>query len=266
MIRVAISGAGGQLARALEDVSGAYPEISAFFFDRNHLDITSLEIINAVHQEVKPDYWINCAAYTQVDLAEKFPQEAMQVNGLGPGYLARVCRDSGSTLIHISTDYVFDGKKEGGYYPEDQTNPINVYGKTKLAGEEAIRSILERYFIIRTSWLYSRKHGPNFYTKIRDRARNGDALEITDTQRGCPTEAESLARFLLDLVRSGSDKYGIYHYTNGEAMTWFDFAKRILQEEGLLEETRLQRVQNYRTLAERPQTSILLSGKAQLPS
>lgn len=266
MIRVAISGGGGQLASALKDVAGDYPEISTYFFNRKDLDVTSPEEIAAIHQEVKPAYWINCAAYTQVDRAEEFPEQAMQVNGKGPGNLARICKKSGAILIHISTDYVFDGKKKAGYHPEDQTNPINVYGKSKLAGEEAIRKILEQYFIIRTSWLYSRKYGPNFYTTIRDRAQRGEALTITDAQRGCPTEAESLARFILDLIRSGSTDYGVHHYTDGVAMTWFDFAESILKAEGLLEGSRLERVKKYRTLAERPETSILRSRDARNPS
>ena len=257
MKRVLVTGAGGQLGKSIQELAPEYASLEFFFMDKTELDITSWDQVFDRFRQVEPDYCINCAAYTKVDQAEKTPEPAYAVNVIGVKNLARACAEMGTTLIHISTDYVFDGKKKEGYLPEDQPNPINVYGKTKLEGERIIEKNLDRYFIVRTSWLYSKKYGPNFYLTILEKAKKGETLTVTDAQRGCPTDAANLARHLLELIGSESTDYGISHFTDGEVMSWFEFARNIIDENGLLESTELVKGQNYNTFAVRPEISIL---------
>jgi dTDP-4-dehydrorhamnose reductase len=256
--RILITGANGQLGRSLRDASESLLGTEFLFLGRADLDITRPDQIAGWFSKFKPDYCINCAAYTHVDQAEKSPQTAYEINAKGVENLAKACRDLRVILIHVSTDYVFDGKKTEGYTPGDLPNPINVYGKTKLEGEHRIQRELSTYFIIRTSWLYSRKYRPNFYLTILDRAKKGEPLSITDSQTGCPTDASNLARHILEMIQSGNRDYGISHFTDGQVMTWFEFAHRILAEEGFPEYAHLKKVENYRTFAVRPENSILL--------
>lgn len=259
MKKVLVTGANGQLGRSIQDRAPEYSFLKFLFLDKTRLDITQSDNIRVIFKELKPQYCINCAAYTKVDQAEKTPGQANAVNVKGVENLVKACKEFNTILIHISTDYVFDGKKKDGYLPDDEPNPINVYGKTKLEGERIIQKNLERYFIIRASWLYSKKYGPNFYLTILEKARRGEALNVTDSQRGCPTDAANLARHILNLVESDRTDYGISHFTDGEPMTWFDFAFRILKEEGLSSFCQLHKATNYRTLAVRPKNSVLIS-------
>ena len=160
-------------------------------------------------------------------------------------------------MILISTDYVFDGEKEEGYLTTDLPTPINQYEMSKLAGENYIKEILENYFIIRTSWLYS-KFGHNFYKTILNKAQTEKVLYITDEQTGSPTNANNLAKYILNLIASQNTEYCIYHFTDGKSMTWFDFANKILIEGNLDKKVRVEKAKNYRTFARRPRNSILL--------
>ena len=258
MKRILVTGAGGQLGKSLQDIARQYDQLEFLFQDKSKLDITNQDQVLEVFRQTQPDYCINCAAYTKVDQAEKTPEPAFEINVKGVENLAKASQENETTLLHISTDYVFDGKKTEGYRPEDKPNPINVYGRTKLEGERIIQKHLDRYFIIRTSWLYSKKYGPNFYLTILEKAEKGEKLIVTDTQRGCPTDAANLARHILELIQSGSAEYGISHFTDGIPMTWFEFAEWILKEERLAPYARLQKAENYRTFAVRPTNSILL--------
>ncbi|WP_367275396.1 NAD(P)-dependent oxidoreductase [uncultured Eudoraea sp.] len=141
----------------------------------------------------------------------------------GAKNLALICKEKQVKLIHISTDYVLD--KEKGYLTTDLPNPINQYGMSKLAGENYIKDVLEKYFIIRTSWLYS-EFGHNFYRTILNKAQTEKVFYITDEQTGCPTNANNLAKYILNLIASQNTEYGIYHFTDGKAMSWYDFAKK----------------------------------------
>lgn len=257
MKKVLVTGAGGQLGRSLRDAIGAFDDLRGIFLDRKALDICDSDALEKAFQQYSPDYCVNCAAYTDVEGAEKDPNSAMQVNAFGVEMLAKCCSRHDTILIHISTDYVFDGTQAGGYYPSDPPNPINAYGRSKLEGERRIAANLKRFFILRTSWLYAINYGPNFYRTILAKARKGASLEVTDQQVGCPTRADHLAGFILQIIREGRSDYGILHFTDGEAMSWYDFARKILKEEGLLESVKLLRAENYRTLAERPKSSIL---------
>ena len=257
MKRVLVTGAGGQLGKSIQDVAAEFCEMSFHFLDRTGLDITRSDQVLMTFEKIKPDFCINCAAYTKVDLAEKQPGRAREVNVQGVENLVKACRQTGTTLIHISTDYVFDGTKKSGYLPGDTPNPINVYGKTKLEGEERIKSVLEKYFIVRTSWLYSTRYPPNFYLTILEKARTGESLSVTDSQRGCPTDAANLARYVLSLIEENRSDYGIKHFTDGEAMSWYEFALRIIEQHGLAGRVKLRKGDNYITFATRPENSVL---------
>ncbi|MCL4164280.1 UNVERIFIED_CONTAM: hypothetical protein GTU68_010844, partial [Idotea baltica] len=218
--------------------------------------ITDKEKVNSTFRTGSFDFCINCAAYTNVDDAERFPQLAFAVNAEGAKNLGQACSSNEVKLIHISTDYVFDGRKQGPYLPEDAPNPINVYGKSKLKGEQYIQELLQQYYIVRTSWLYS-EYGANFYKTILKKAKTEKKLSITTDQIGCPTNANNLAVFLMEFLKAAIKPYGIYHFTDGEAMTWYEFAEKILRENRMDDVVHLEKVKNYRTFAARPKNSVL---------
>ena len=159
-------------------------------------------------------------------------------------------------MIHISTDYVFDGKKRTPYTVNDIPNPINEYGRSKLQGERYIQQILDSYVIIRTSWLYS-EFGNNFYRTILEKAKKEAVIYVTDQQMGCPTNANHLARHLLEIIVSEKKEFGIFHFTDGIPMSWYDFAKSILERNQLSGTTRIVKDDKYRTFAPRPKYSVL---------
>ncbi len=256
MKRVLVTGSKGQLGKSLQEVSGSYPELNFVFRSSKELDITDAKKVDIAFSEGDFDYCINCAAYTNVEKAEQDTEMAFAINAIGVRNIALACAKNKTVLIHISTDYVFDGEQDEPYTTEDIPNPINEYGKSKLAGEKYVQQILESFFIIRTSWLYS-DHGNNFYMTILKKAKKKEHLKITDEQIGCPTKAVHLAHHLLKLIVSRSVNYGLHHFTDGEPMTWYDFAYRILHNHGLLDTVILEKAQNYRTSARRPRNSVL---------
>jgi len=257
MISVLVTGSEGQLGKCLQKIANNYDSFNFKFMDSKGLDITNAKSINSAFESGNFDYCINCAAYTNVEQAEKTPNIAFEVNAYAVKQLAIQCNKHNVILIHISTDYVFDGKKEGGYLTTDLPNPINQYGMSKLAGENFIREILDKYYIIRTSWLYS-EYGNNFYNTIVNKAKTESVLYITDEQTGCPTNANNLVKYVLNLIISQNTEYGIYHFTDGKAMTWYDFAKEILRETNLDEKVRVEKAKNYRTFAKRPKNSVII--------
>lgn len=257
MIKVLVTGAGGQLAMALKDLVHARGLDGYVFYTRDQFDIANPQQVKEILTP-EIDYCINCAAYTDVEGAEAEPEAAMRINATAVGLLAERCRECHIVLIHISTDYVFDGTKVGPYTSHDTPNPINAYGRSKLAGETLVSRILKRFFIIRTSWLYS-GYGKNFYTTILNRARKGEDLFVTDAQRGCPTHARDLAGYIADLIGSASQSYGVHHFAGNTAMTWFDFARKILADNGL--EGRVKVIRNNKSrsfAARRPVNSVLM--------
>ncbi|WP_281541797.1 dTDP-4-dehydrorhamnose reductase [Maribacter aestuarii] len=256
MTRVLVTGADGQLGRCIQKISDDFIEMEFEFHTSKTMDITDIQKISSVFSKGNFNYCINCAAYTNVEQAEKTPEPAFEVNAEAVKNLAIACANNKMTLIHISTDYVFDGEKVTPYLPSDQTNPINEYGKSKLKGEGHIQEILKHYFIVRTSWLYS-EFGNNFYKTILKKARAGEDLQITNDQIGCPTNANHLAQFILSLIASKSKDYGIHHFTDGEVMTWFGFAQKILKEHNMQGKVKLDKAKNYRTFARRPKNSCL---------
>ena len=256
MTRVLVTGGQGQLGRCIQDVSKAYSDIEFFFRDSKSLDISNFLMVDTILKKESFDYCINCAAYTNVQEAEKNPDKANALNGAAVRNLATLCKETNTILIHISTDYVFDGEKEEAYTIQDHPNPINAYGKSKLLGERYIQDIMSDYFIIRTSWLYS-QYGKNFYKTIVEKAKEEAILHITDEEKGCPTNATNLAGYIVKLIIVASKSYGIHHYTDGETMTWYSFAKKILIENRLDTTTIVKKAENNRSFVKRPKNSVL---------
>jgi dTDP-4-dehydrorhamnose reductase len=232
MKRVLVTGANGQLGLALQEAAKDFP-LDLVFLDKNMLDITDTEAINEVFATQSFDVCINAAAYTHVDGAEANKALAYTINATAVETLAKVCKQHGCWLIHISTDYVFDGTLDRPYTPEDMPNPLNVYGASKLDGEQAVRAVSGTYSIVRTSWLYS-QYGNNFYTKLQAQLNAGKTLRVTADQNGCPTRAEDLAGHLLTGIANQELSKGISHYCGSEVMTWLDLARQLFPNQKVL--------------------------------
>jgi dTDP-4-dehydrorhamnose reductase len=258
--KVLVTGANGQLGKSIKEVSGNYQKFIEFLFlDKSKLDITNDQEIEAFFIANKLDYCINCAAYTNVDLAENERDKALAVNAYATKNLALACKKWNVSLIHISTDYVFDGNKSSPYIETDKTNPINVYGESKLLGEKYIQENTTNYFIIRVSWLYS-KFDKNFVKTIFEKLENNKKLTITTSQRGTPTSCEDLSKFIIFLVLNKTDKFGIYHLTAQGETTWYDLALEIAKK--LKKHDYVSPILKYKTLAKRPEYSVLNNKKA----
>ncbi|WP_081208125.1 dTDP-4-dehydrorhamnose reductase [Salegentibacter sediminis] len=262
MKKVLVTGASGQLGKCFKKIALGHPELKFIFLDSSQLDITDQNQIQKIFSEEKSDYCINCAAYTNVEKAESDKETAFKINAEGVKNLAEVCENNGTVLIHFSTDYVFDGKTTKAYQETDKVNPINVYGASKLKGEKYIMQGMEKYFIFRTSWLYS-EFGHNFFNTILKKAEEGARLNITTAQTGTPTNAKDLAQFVLQLISEENAQFGLYHFSNEGEATWYDFARAILELSGKSNEVELNKSGFYKTLAERPVFSVLNKRKLQ---
>jgi len=259
-IKVLLTGGDGQLGKSINALKKKYLNLDFYFTDSNTLDITSKERIEHFFSNNSFDYIINCAAFTNVEIAEKEPEKAFLINAEGVKIIAEACQKYNVKLIHISTDYVFDGKKRTPYIETDIPNPINEYGKSKLLGEQYIQETLEKYFIIRTSWLYS-QFGKNFYKTIIEKTQTEAELTITTSETGTPTNANDLAEFLLRLIYTKSEEYGIYHFSNLGMGSWYDFAHEIIKVSGNINIINLEKTDNYPTFAQRPKYSVLSKEK-----
>lgn len=262
MKKVLVTGASGQLGQCFRKYEGRFPELEFTFATSDEIDLSLFGLVNAYFRRNEFDYCINCAAYTNVEQAETNREMAYLVNSDAVKNLAEVCRENNTTLFHFSTDYVFDGEKKEPYAEEDETNPLNVYGASKLYGEEHIERELERYFIFRTSWLYS-DIGHNFYNTIRKKAVPDAVFNITTEQKGTPTNAYDLALYVLKIIEEDNTSYGLYHFSNMGEATWYDFAEEILKLSGKLSEVSLNKDNSYTTVAVRPSYSVLSKEKAQ---
>ncbi len=256
MKKVLVTGANGQLAKCIKDATQAYLNLAFTFANRDQLNIENEDEVRTFFASNDFDICINTAAYTNVEQAESDKKKAFATNADGARHLAEVCANRGIVLFHISTDYVFDGSKNTPYNEHDNTNPINVYGASKLQGEQHIIENCERHIIFRTSWLYS-QYGHNFYNTILRWASEGKNMEITTEQIGTPTNANDLANVILTIASGDCDEFGLYHYSNEGEATWFDFAEAILTETNQLTETSIAKTEHYRTFAARPEYSAL---------
>lgn len=256
MTKILVTGGNGQLAQCLKDVVKNNDELDVNFQDLPELDITNKQQLVSYFLKNELDYCINCAAYTAVDLAEELSDLAYAVNAEGPKNLAEVCKKYEVKFLHISTDFVFDGKKQTPYIETDMPNPLGVYGKSKWQGERNIQEIMEDYFILRTSWLYS-EYGNNFMKTMLKLSETRDEINVISDQIGSPTYAGDLAEVLIKIVLSSSTNYGLYHFSNSGAISWYDFAVEIFTQFGKKIEVKPIKTEDYPTAAKRPKFSVL---------
>ena len=260
MLKILVTGKDGQLAQCIKSVENQYPNLEFDFKASSELDITNKVKVESVFSVQQYDYCINCAAYTNVDNAETETELAYDINVVGSKNLAEACLKHQVTLVHISTDFVFDGKGSLPYTENSETKPIGVYGETKLEGENIISKTLENYFIIRTSWLYS-EFGNNFLKTMLRLESTRDELGVVSDQIGSPTYAVDLANVILRLIASTNTSYGIYHYSNKGVISWYGFAKEIFRlSESNVKLNKIE-TKDYPTKAERPKYSVLETSK-----
>jgi dTDP-4-dehydrorhamnose reductase len=271
-MRLLIAGWQGQVARALVELGPAAPDVDAFAVGRPGLDLCEAATITRAMTDVRPDVIINAAAYTAVDKAESEPEAAFALNRDGARLLAEAAAKRGAALIHVSTDYVFDGSKTAPYAEGDPTAPLNVYGRSKLEGEEAVRAANPRHVIVRTAWLHSAT-GTNFVRTMLRLAGERPSLRVVDDQVGSPTYAPHLARALLDIARqvSGAQSqsqspWGTYHIAGSGAVSWCGLAREIFRvasaQGGPSAEVAAITTADYPTPARRPMNSRLDCAKA----
>ncbi|MEO0571323.1 MAG: dTDP-4-dehydrorhamnose reductase [Bacteroidota bacterium] len=259
-MKILVTGGSGQLGTTLKDVVKNETDLKFVFRSSNELDITDFD---AVHEELTAldyAYCINCAAFTNVDLAETETDTAKLINVTGVRNLALSCKDSGTVLIHISTDFVFDGYLNVPYREEDIARPIGFYGDTKYKGERAIINNLDEHFILRTSWLYS-EYGTNFMKTMIRLGTERDTLSVVYDQVGTPTYAKDLAKAILSIINAHSIDYGVYNYSNEGIASWYDFSKAIFDGFGIEIELHPILSEAYPTPAERPKYSVLDKSK-----
>ncbi len=273
---VLVTGANGQLGQSIQFISKNYLDIDFVFCDSTLLDITNLDNVTKIFKQFKPDFCINTAAYTAVDKAESELEKAHLINVVGAQNLALVCKEYDTILLHVSTDFVFDGNRfvilsavEVPYTELDIPNPTGVYGQTKLDGEKAIQAILDNYFIIRTSWVYS-QFGNNFMKTMLRLASERDTISVVNDQIGTPTNAVDLAEVLIKIIchteRSRSDQnielpssnlFGIYNFSNEGKCSWYEFALKIFEVNNLKINVQPIPTSSYPTPAKRPSFSVL---------
>ena len=230
-MKILITGSNGMLAKEVKEKFEKENEI--ILTDATNLDITDEKKVLDFINDLKPDYIINCAAYTAVDKAEENYDLADKINADGPTYLAKAAKQAHSKLVHISTDYVFGGdlSLSKDYKEEDEKNPVTVYGKTKLHGEQGIEENMEEYYIFRTAWLYG-IGGNNFVKTMTKLGLSKDEINVVSDQHGSPTYAKDLAGLIYDAIEK-QIPYGIYHATNEGYTTWYDFTKEILEQQAI---------------------------------
>jgi len=253
------------LGKILQFKAGNYPDVHFVFRSSSELDITNKANCEAVFSEINPDYCINAAAYTAVDKAESEPEKAYLINVTGAKNLAEACQKYSAILLHISTDFVFDGNKTTPYTESDIPNPTGVYGQTKWDGEKAIQAVFENYFIVRTSWVYS-QFGANFMKTMLRLASERDSLSVVDDQIGTPTHAVDLAEALVSIIKTTvlnpkNDNFGIYNFSNEGQCSWFDFAQKIFEINKIAIAVTPIPTTSYPTPAKRPKFSVLDKSK-----
>ncbi|RDY27411.1 dTDP-4-dehydrorhamnose reductase [Romboutsia weinsteinii] len=220
--------------------------------DIDEMDLTCEEQIKTCINSHKPDWIIHCAAYTAVDPAEDNEHICRKINSTSVKTIASMCKNLDIPMIYISTDYIFDGSKEGEYVEDDLANPINIYGKTKYEGELYVQSLLEKYYIVRISWVFG-ENGKNFIDTMLNLSKNKDKISVINDQIGSPTYTKDLAPLLVDMLET--DKYGIYHATNEGYCTWYEFAKHIFDVANIDIELKPILTSEYPSNATRPMNS-----------
>jgi dTDP-4-dehydrorhamnose reductase len=263
---VLVTGANGQLGQAIQSVAGNFPSLDLIFCSSSELNITDKTNCESVFEKFKPNFCINTAAYTAVDKAETEPEKAYAINVVGAQNLAQVCKTYDTVLLHVSTDFVFDGLANQPYLEDDVPNPTGVYGVTKLQGEQAIASTWNKHFIIRTSWVYS-QFANNFLKTMLRLASERDSLSVVSDQIGTPTNAVDLAECLLTIISTKhptpntQHPFGIYNYSNEGQCSWYEFATEIFKQYQLSVNVNPIPSSAYPTPAKRPAYSVLDKSK-----
>ncbi len=256
MKKILVTGANGQLGQCLQKISSQFEEFEFIFTDSETLDITNKEEVNDFFWQNAPDFCINAAAYTAVDLAETDIEKAFLVNADGAENLAEACAENNAQFIHVSTDYVFDGENNLAYTEEDFTNPLGVYGASKLAGDELALEVNPYSVTLRTSWVYS-EFGKNFVKTMLNLFATKEELSIVADQFGQPTNANDLAEAIMKIIKSEKITPGIFNFSNLGRISWFDFAEKIAK----LSEAKIKlnaiETSQYPTPAKRPKNSVL---------
>lgn len=259
MSNIVVFGASGQLGQCLKTVAQTQGHSSIFFPSESQADILDKESLRIVFDTYRPAWCINCAAYTAVDRAEDEVDIARKINRTGVENLSELCLEFDSVLVHTSTDFVFKGDKATPLGEDDLAEPVNVYGLTKLEGEQAVLK-LKKYFILRTSWLYS-EYGSNFVKTMLRLAAERAELNVIADQVGTPTYAMDLAACILGIISGGSAHYGLYHYSNEGVASWYDFAKAIFDISGTKVKVLPIESSQYPTRAVRPAYSVMSKSK-----
>ncbi|KFF14647.1 dTDP-4-dehydrorhamnose reductase [Chryseobacterium soli] len=261
MKKIVIIGGNGQLGNCIRKIAPDFENKYEFIFtDSQTLDITNEDQVNDFFYDHKPDFCINASAYTAVDLAEKEEEKAFAVNAYGVAYLAQACADYKSILIHVSTDYVFDGDTNLSYSEDDFTSPIGVYGQSKRKGEELALEINPKTVILRTSWLYS-EFNKNFVKTMINLFSQKDELGIVADQFGQPTNANDLAEAIMEIIETPNKTFGIFHFSNYPETTWLEFAKKIAKFSKSTVKLNPLTTEQYPTPAKRPTRSTLALDK-----
>ncbi|NGM73080.1 dTDP-4-dehydrorhamnose reductase [Sphingobacterium sp. SGL-16] len=260
MKKILITGAAGQLGSELRDLYKERADLIPFFLDREQLALDDTSSIKEVLKKYNPDFIIHVAAFTAVDRAESEIELADKVNHLASGEIAKYCKEYGAKLIAISTDYVFDGNSSSPLCEDAEVGPINVYGETKLKGEQAIQRYCPQSIIIRTAWVYS-THGNNFVKTMLRLMNERDEITVINDQIGSPTYALDLARLIVGIIDCGSWRAGVYHYSNEGEISWFDFAVAIKEIKKLQCTIHAIPTSAYPTPAKRPKFSLLNKSK-----
>jgi len=259
---VLVTGANGQLGQSIQFIANKYPNIQFVYTDFQEMDITNIENCQAVFAKHQPHFCINTAAYTAVDKAESESDKAHLINAVGPENLAKVCKEFDTILIHISTDFIFDGTSKVPYLETDIPNPKSIYGQTKLDGELAIQKNWEKHFIVRTSWVYS-QFGANFMKTMLRLASERDTLSVVNDQIGTPTYAVDLAEVLIKIINTENPTpntqrpFGVYNFSNEGVCSWYDFAAAIFHQKGIEIDLKPIPTDSYPTPAKRPAYSVL---------
>lgn len=266
--RILITGAHGQIGRALVRLLARDPDFDIQACSRRQLDITNRKQIGEKLAELLPDYVVNCAGFNRVDPAEKDPQQAYALNSQGAAELAALCGELSIPLLHLSSDYVFDGHYASGYNESDDAAPLGIYGDSKWQGEEHIRRLLPRHIILRVSWIFS-ECGNNFLLRTLEQARHERCIKAVDDRRGCPTSADDVARVLQAILKqlaNGAEAWGTYHYCGAEVTTRYGFSEAILAAARQYEELAVTELvpvssRDMPEAAERPASSVLKCSK-----
>ena len=258
--KILVTGSHGQLASELRDCARSYPGYDFIFLSRENISICNESSVKEYFEALRPQYCINCAAYTAVDKAESEPETAFLVNGLATGFLASASHLFQTKFIHISTDYVFNGTSDRPYNEEDPVDPVNVYGASKLKGEQLAVQYNDQTIVIRTSWLFS-TYGNNFVKSMIRLMKEKESLNIVNDQHGSPTYAADLATMIFKMITAAKWNPGIYHFSNKGVTTWFGLAEAIKQLTS--SDCRINPIptSSYPTLARRPHYSAFNTGK-----